>query len=110
MLKINSTSGRLSAGGITTASPGRKTVDGAFAAYFNDVAEFLDPGSSCTVTETPEVSCNDGLDNDCDGATDGADSDCDVGGGGLPAGASCTVDSDCASNKCKGRPGAKICK
>jgi hypothetical protein len=31
---------------------------------------------TCTVTEDPEVSCSDGIDNDCDGQTDGADSDC----------------------------------
>ena len=30
----------------------------------------------CTPTETIEVSCNDGTDNDCDGAIDCADSDC----------------------------------
>ena len=30
----------------------------------------------CTPTETTEVSCNDGTDNDCDGAIDCADSDC----------------------------------
>jgi V8-like Glu-specific endopeptidase len=57
------------------------TVDGAFAAYFSSVAEFLDP---------------------------------DGGGGDPPScspkGASCTVDSDCCSNKCKGRSGAKTCK
>jgi hypothetical protein len=27
-------------------------------------------------TESPEVTCNDGLDNDCDGRSDTADSDC----------------------------------
>ncbi len=32
--------------------------------------------TTCTPTETPETSCSDGVDNDCDGATDGADSDC----------------------------------
>lgn len=39
-------------------------------------------GDTCTPglpTETPEQTCTDTLDNDCDGATDGADSDC--GGG-----------------------------
>ena len=36
--------------------------------------------ASCTPTETPESSCSDGLDNDCDGYIDGVDSDC-VGGG-----------------------------
>jgi hypothetical protein len=32
--------------------------------------------ATCTVTENPETSCADGVDNDCDGATDAADSDC----------------------------------
>jgi hypothetical protein len=30
----------------------------------------------CTPTEDPEVSCNDGVDNDCDGLIDAADPDC----------------------------------
>jgi len=85
------------------------TVDGAFAAYFSDVEQFLDPGSSgCTITESPETSCFDGQDNDCDGDTDGADSDCSTGG--LPKGASCAVNADCTSNSCKGKPGSKTCK
>ncbi|MGH9362484.1 MAG: S8 family serine peptidase, partial [Thermoanaerobaculia bacterium] len=36
-----------------------------------------------------------------------------LGGGGpvcKPAGASCTANSDCCSNSCKGKPGAKVCK
>jgi len=86
------------------------TVDGAFAAYFNDVEQFLDPGTGggCTPTEPTEVSCSDGQDNDCDGLTDGADPDCATGG--LPPGSSCLVNGDCASNNCKGKPGAKTCK
>lgn len=31
---------------------------------------------ACTPTETPETSCSDTIDNDCDGNADGADSDC----------------------------------
>lgn len=85
------------------------TVDGAFASYFGAVEQFLDPGNSgCTITENPEVSCSDGQDNDCDGDVDGADSDC--GTGGFPPGAACQVNSDCASNKCKGKPGSKTCR
>jgi hypothetical protein len=64
--------------------------------------------NACTVTENPEVSCGDGQDNDCDGTTDGADSDCPVVGGGF--GDSCEVNSECLSNKCKGKSGAKTCK
>jgi V8-like Glu-specific endopeptidase len=54
------------------------TVDGAFAAYFNNVAPFLNPSGG--------------------------------GGGCSPVGASCTVNSDCCSNSCKGKTGAKTCK
>lgn len=41
-----------------------------------------DPAAGCSYSPTatppqvPEVSCNDSLDNDCDGAVDAADSDC----------------------------------
>jgi lysyl endopeptidase len=87
------------------------TVDGAFAAYFGEVEQFLDPdpGTGCTITQNPEVSCTDGQDNDCDGDTDGDDSDCNTGGG-LPKGSACVSNSDCASNSCKGKPGGKTCK
>jgi hypothetical protein len=87
------------------------TVDGAFASYFSTVEPFLDPGngSGCTITEpNEEISCLDGQDNDCDGDTDGADSDCATGG--FPPGASCQVNADCASNKCKGKPGNLTCR
>ena len=85
------------------------TVDGAFARYFDDVREFLDPaGGSCT--PAAEV-CNDGIDNDCDGEIDEDDSDCNDGGGdGYPKGDACEVDSDCASNKCRGKVGQMTCK
>lgn len=85
------------------------TVDGAFAAYFSNVEQYLDPGNGgCTVTENPEASCSDGQDNDCDGDTDLADSDCATGG--FPPGHACNVNSDCASNKCKGKPGSMTCR
>ncbi|MEQ9495248.1 MAG: S8 family serine peptidase [Deltaproteobacteria bacterium] len=69
-------------------------------------------GSGCTPTETTESSCNDGLDNDCDGAIDSADSDCNTGGGCNlgQSGDACTNDSDCCSNKCKGPPGRRTCR
>ena len=65
--------------------------------------------SGCTVTETPEVSCGDGVDNDCDGDTDTADSDC--GGGSCTAtGDSCSTDSDCCSGNCSGgKPSTRVC-
>ncbi len=91
------------------------TVDGAFAHYFANVEPFLDP-AGCT--PSPEI-CDDGVDNDCDGATDCDDSDCSgdpacdtgcVNPGGAPAGTSCVDDAECCSNKCKGRSGNKSCK
>jgi len=69
------------------------------------------PGG-CTPTEDPELTCDDDVDNDCDGSTDTEDSDCLPGGSctDAQAGESCSVDSDCCSNNCKGRRGKKICK
>jgi len=88
------------------------TVDGAFAAYYNQVSQWLDPGSSgnqtCTPTETTETQCSDLVDNDCDGLIDSNDPDC-VSGTGQP-GDSCISDSDCASNSCsKGKPSTRVC-
>jgi len=60
-----------------------RTVDGALATYYCDVAPWLNPD----------------------------DPDCGGGGGGCAAkGESCTDDADCCSNKCKGRSGAMTCK
>jgi hypothetical protein len=64
-------------------------------------------GGGCTPTEPVEVSCTDGLDNDCDTLIDAADPDCAPSC--LPRGASCTTNAQCCSNKCKGKPGAKTC-
>ncbi|MCP4663151.1 MAG: hypothetical protein GY856_47780, partial [bacterium] len=46
------------------------------------------------VSESPEVSCSDGVDNDCDGLVDGDDPDCQTC---LPTGASCTSNAECCS-------------
>jgi hypothetical protein len=106
------------------------TVDGAFAFYFPDVESVLDPSSSCNdadndgfcddvdcddgnaaINPGAEEVCDDGLDNDCDGNTDSADSDCQTGSCDLlPKGDPCVSDSECCSNKCKGKTGNKTCK
>ncbi|HVS03674.1 MAG TPA: S8 family serine peptidase, partial [Thermoanaerobaculia bacterium] len=67
-------------------------------------------GGGCTVTESPETSCSDGVDNDCDGKVDLDDTDCQTGGSCNVTGASCGVNSDCCSGSCKGKPGSKTCK
>jgi len=86
-----------------------RTVDGAFAAYYGTVSQWLDPSpGTCTPTSSTESDCSDGVDNDCDGLIDAADPDCQTGG--LPPGSSCTSNSQCASNNCKGKPGFQTCK
>ena len=73
-----------------------------------------DGGGGCTVTESPEVSCSDGLDNDCDGLADGSDPDCG-GSGENEKGPRCSdnVDNDldglidCADPDCSK---VKACK
>jgi hypothetical protein len=57
-------------------SQNNATVDGAFAAYFNDVAQWLDPSGGGTCS---------------------------------PSGASCSSNSDCCSNHCRGRHSSKTC-
>lgn len=107
------------------------TVDGAFANYYSQVASILDPVTSCTDADgdgfcmengdcddgDPTIHpgaievCDDGKDNDCDGAIDAADTDCQTGScdlGGL--GSLCASDVECCSNKCRGKPGAKTCR
>ena len=85
------------------------TVDGAFASYWPSVQPFLDPA---TCVPSAEV-CNDTVDNDCDGLVDCADPNCS-GSPSCPTcspiGASCTVNSQCCSNKCKGPAGRKTCR
>ncbi len=56
----------------------------------------------CGTPPTTETSCTDGIDNDCDTDTDCDDSDCegDPACACLPRGASCTLDSECCSNRC----------
>jgi hypothetical protein len=61
------------------------------------------------VTENPEVSCLDGLDNDCDGLVDSDDADCPLPGCAVK-GDACSADSECCSNKCRGPAGGKSCK
>jgi hypothetical protein len=87
------------------------TVDGAFASYYGQIAGYLDP-AQCV--PDPEV-CDDGTDNDCDGAIDCDDSDCDgdpacSGGQCLDRGASCSSDAECCSGKCRGRRGRQTCR
>lgn len=68
--------------------------------------------ADCGAAPLMELNCSDGNDNDCDNDVDCADVDCSA----LPAcqcglkADPCLTDSDCCSNKCRGKPDAKTCK
>jgi len=77
-----------------------RTVDGAFAFYYDKVAGFL--ASACD--PSPEI-CDDGVDNDCDTDIDCDDSDCigdrDCESSCEPKNGICSDDLDCCSMICK---------
>jgi len=83
-------------------SASNATVDGAFAAYYRSVEEWLDP-APCV--PSPEI-CDNGTDDDCDTLVDCDDSDCNgdpacepgsCGGHNDP----CSTGDDCCSGNCK---------
>jgi endo-1,4-beta-D-glucanase Y len=61
--------------------------------------------SDCGSPPASELSCNDNLDNDCDGAKDCVDADCasspSCQSSCLPNQAACTQSSHCCSNNCR---------
>jgi len=63
----------------------------------------------CGAPPSTETSCDDGVDNDCDGLIDGGDTDCSICTLGQK-GDLCDGDAECCSNKCRGRPNGKTCK
>jgi hypothetical protein len=96
------------------------TVDGALAAYFDQVAPWLAPGGGCTDNDGDgscadvdcddndpfnfpgnTENCSDGQDNDCNGLIDSADPAC--GSSCLPTGAACTSNDECCSLRCHPR-------
>ncbi len=64
--------------------------------------------------ENVSANCNDGIDNDCDGATDCGDADCGTDPTCVPtcqpAGAPCAVTADCCRGACKGKKGNRTCQ
>lgn len=69
--------------------------------------------SDCGAAPTAELSCSDGLDDDCDLLVDCDDPDCDADQACASSceadGTSCTSDADCCSQKCRGPDGRKTC-
>jgi hypothetical protein len=86
---------------VDPAAPGGSYCcgDGTCEGEENSLSCGLDCGS-CTASETTESACDDGLDNDCDGAVDGEDPDCAVSScipSGREKGKRCSdgIDNDC---------------
>jgi DNA-binding beta-propeller fold protein YncE len=63
--------------------------------------------ADCGSPPGSEVACADGLDDDCDGLVDAADPDCC---NLAQVGDACSQDTECCSNRCRGKSGAKVCK
>lgn len=101
------------------------TVDGALAAYWDEVSAFLDPqggggctgdpecddGEFCTGTETCDAGTCVSSGNPCaSGETCDEGTDSCVACTGGQVGDACNDAADCCSNKCKGKAGSKTCK
>ena len=99
---------------LTGFSSGDLACDGAASCGAFDTG-------GCIACEGAETSCDDSIDNDCDGLTDCDDIACDfdlaclddgcINPSGLGAGETCTTDGDCCLDKCRGGgPQGKSCK
>lgn len=88
----------------------------ANANYFTSGMDFADASTSCRQAATDlygtfeadaveQAWCAVGVGANCGGGG----GQC-VNPGGAPQGASCTSDSECCSDSCKGKPGSKTCK
>jgi serine protease len=67
-------------------------------------------GPVCVPTESPEATCDDGVDNDCDGMIDDLDPDCYEEPECLERGESCTSNDQCCSGRCRIRRGLGRCR
>jgi hypothetical protein len=92
-------------------------VDCGAAAFCGD--DNCDPGedicscpADCGSPPANESTCNDGIDDDCDGATDCDDTDCGADPSCavtcLDSGAACNSDDECCSGRCKNN--TNVCK
>ncbi len=91
---------RCTAGGNTcTSTPAAPTCCGdlSCAGVENACSCSIDCGAP-PASEIPGATCNDGLDNDCDGQADSADPDCPPCGA---PGSACQTNSQCCSGVCK---------
>ncbi len=80
-------------GPATTCGAGVCAAQGSLVCENGALVDNCQPGDP-TEPDT-EMTCDDGLDNDCDGKVDGEDDDCCA-----PKGAECTSNDDCCSGKC----------
>ena len=104
-------------------SENNRTVDGAFASYYNQVAQWLDPPGCSTDADGDDyvsqecggndcddgnVSINPGATESCDGVDNNCDGTIDEGCGCLPVGVTCTANDQCCSGMC--HPKKLVCK
>ena len=81
------------------------------ACSWNNGAKICEDAVTCVPDETPEATCTDGVDNDCDGMTDCADT-ADCGADPACQGGSCDTYTDktsCQSNGCTWSNKDKVC-
>jgi len=81
------------------------------ACSWNNGAKICEDAAVCVPDQTPEASCTDGVDNDCDGLTDCADT-ADCGADPACQGGSCDTYTDkisCQSNGCTWDKKAEVC-
>jgi lysyl endopeptidase len=96
------------------------TVDGAFAAYFDQVSGILAPSAgstttTTTVTTTTAISSTTSTTATTSTSTTtttatSSTTSTTVGGTCAASGEACTTASDCCSGTCRGRPGSRTCK
>ena len=84
------------------------TVDGAFAAYYSQVASILDPAGGPTTTTLASTTTT--LATTTTTLAPSTTTSTTLPGSCAVSGDSCVTATDCCSGTCRGRPGTRTCK